>query len=48
MLYLANLTSIIVFVFGISFLVAEPWSKSEKKTYKVESKQSSKVSHNSH
>lgn len=43
MLYIANLTSIIVFVFAISFLVAEPWSKSEKQNLRLDSKQTAKL-----
>jgi len=43
MLYIANLTSIVLFVFGISFLVAEPWSKSERKNVRVDSKQTAKL-----
>lgn len=30
MLYIANLISIVGLVFAISFLMAEPWGKSEK------------------
>lgn len=43
MLYIANLTSIILFVFTISFLVAEPWSKPEKRDSRVDSKQTAKL-----
>lgn len=43
MLYIANLTSIILFVFAISFLVAEPWSKSERRNARVDSKQTAKL-----
>ena len=43
MLYIANLTSIILFVFAISFLVAEPWSRQEKRELRVDSKQTAKL-----
>jgi hypothetical protein len=43
MLYIANLTSIILFVFTISFLVAEPWSKQDKRDSRVDSKQTAKL-----
>ncbi|HMV42278.1 MAG TPA: hypothetical protein PK079_17000 [Leptospiraceae bacterium] len=48
MLYFANLTSIILFVFGISFVVAEPWTKSERKIVKFEGKSNSKITLNDH
>ncbi len=48
MLYIANLTSIILFVFTISFLVAEPWSKPEKKDLRVDSRQTAKLAKNNY
>lgn len=43
MLYIANLTSIILFTFAISFLVAEPWNKSQKNIPDRTEKQTAKL-----
>jgi hypothetical protein len=48
MLYIANLTSIVLFVFTISFLVAEPWSKSERRDLRTDSKQTAKLVKNNY
>ena len=46
MLYIANLTSIILFTFAISFLVAEPWNKSQKNISDKNEKQTAKLTKN--
>jgi len=45
-LYIANLTSIILLVFAISFLMAEPWGKSEKNNFRKDQRQTAKLTKN--
>ncbi|MBK8398907.1 MAG: hypothetical protein IPL26_27115 [Leptospiraceae bacterium] len=46
MLYIANLTSIILFTFAISFLVAEPWNKTQKNSSEKITRQTAKLTNN--
>ncbi|MBP9884730.1 MAG: hypothetical protein KBF93_00440 [Leptospiraceae bacterium] len=45
MLYIANLTSIILLVFAISFLMADPWGK-EKNNFRKDQRQTAKLTKN--